>query len=90
MVNAVNVPLIVFVRKGVNNMWKAYKNDYLVAESKTWYGALNILVKQDGLTDFKVEIYAQLVHVMVDKEFYRIVKEVVTADDNHTKRIRND
>ncbi len=57
--------------------WCIYKNDFKIGQSKTWHGAVAVLVKQENMSDFHVHMYKQFVQVVnhMDKGAYKIVKE---------------
>lgn len=61
--------------------WVICKNNFKVGQSTTWHGALDILIKQDQLTDVRLEIYTGLVQVFDTKEdvgdYYKITKEFI-------------
>lgn len=60
--------------------WVIYKNDERIGQSVTWHGALDVLVKQEGLTEMHVSKLNAVVFVyfQIESEFntiYKIVKE---------------
>ena len=57
--------------------WVIYKNEQRLGQSVTWHGALDVLMRAEGLTTVEIDKYAQLVLVnRGSRDFnYKIVKE---------------
>lgn len=68
----------------MKNQWTIYKNHQAIGQAVTWHKALDILVKQEGINGFHVNIYNQYIfineHTAITnpppKIHYRIIKEL--------------
>ena len=58
-------------------IWVIFKNNFKIGQSKTWHGAVAVLVKQERMNDFHVHMYPQFVQVVNHRDdgVYKIIKE---------------
>ncbi len=54
--------------------WTIYKQDYVLGGAITWHKALDILVKQEGLTNFTVIMYKQILSIYSGENHYQIIQ----------------
>jgi hypothetical protein len=57
--------------------WIIYKNEERIGQAITWHKALDILLKQEGITKFAIHMYTGAVFVESEcgKQRYKIIKE---------------
>ena len=55
--------------------WVIYKNNMRMGQAVTWHRALDVLVKQEGIKSFRVEVFQERVFVVSNNESYKLVKE---------------